>query len=367
MAGQFLGRWLAPWTTAILRLRAQHLVALLAIPLALAGCAKAPPTEIVVGKMGPMLVEPPQKGAYTEGASGPWVAFVVKAAFNSYARPDEFPADLAFQKDKVQRELKRFLAARSGAFWIGHATFLIRSNGFTILTDPVFGNSTSPMQAIGPKRYAPPALTVDELPKIDAILVSHNHYDHLDIEAMTKIAARDPAVSVLVPKGNERLVVDAGFLRVRGYSAGESVTSGTLEITALPAYHETSRMGFDAHQTLALGWSIRRLGGGPSIYFAGDTAYGPVFKQIRRNFGPHEYVFVPIGAYEPREEVRHVHASPEEAAKIASELGASVAIGMHWGTFPLSDEPVMEPAERFKAAPGPNRILRIGEAIVFGK
>ena len=140
-----------------------------------------------------------------------------------------------------------------------------------------------------------------------------------------------------------------GVVRIDSGDLDEVELGNTdLEITALPAYHETSRMGFDAHQTLALGWSIRRLGGGPSIYFAGDTAYGPVFKQIRQNFGAHEFVFVPIGAYEPREEVRHVHASPEEAAKIAAELGASTAIGMHWGTFPLSDEPVMEPAERFK-------------------
>ena len=343
----------------------RRLLAMLLVPLALAGCATPRPAEIVVGRMGPILVEPPQKGAYTEGASGPWAAFVVKAAFNSYSRPDEFPADLAFPKEKVLRELKRFLAARSGALWIGHATFLIRTNGFTILTDPVFGNSTSPMQAIGPKRYAPPALAIEQLPKIDAILISHNHYDHLDADALKEIAKRHPGASVLLPKGNERLAIKAGFQRVRGYSAGESVTSGSLEITALPAYHETSRIGFDAHETLALGWSIRRLGGGPSMYFAGDTAYGPVFKQIRSNFGPHQYVFVPIGAYEPREEVRHVHASPEEAAKIAQELGASIAIGMHWGTFPLSDEPVMEPAERFKAVPGPNRILRIGEAIIF--
>ncbi len=344
---------------------AGKLAALLLVPLAVAGCAYQRPTQIIAGPMGTIEVEPPQKGNYREGRSLPWAEFVVKAAMNSYARPEEFPAELALSKSRVKQELRKFNAAPSAALWIGHATFLIRTNGYTILTDPVFSKGTSPVEDMGPQRYAPPALEIDELPKIDAIMISHNHYDHLDTRSLEQLAKRYPGASVMVPKGNESLVKGTGFVRVQGFTAGQRLVSNGLTITALPAYHETSRMGVDAHMTLALGWSIRRQGA-PAMYFAGDTAYGPIFKQMRWVYGAHEVAFVPIGAYEPREDVAHVHANPEEAAKIAREIGANVAIGMHWGTFPLADEPVMEPAVRFKKAPGNNRALKIGEAIVFG-
>ena len=358
------GGWLR--TRAASASRAAKLAALLLVPLAVAGCGYQRPTQILAGPMGTIEVEPPQKGNYKEGRSLPWAEFVVKAAMNAYARPEEFPSDLALSKSRVQQELKTFNAAPSAALWIGHATFLIRTNGYTILTDPVFSQGTSPVDDMGPQRYAPPALEIDQLPHIDAIMISHNHYDHLDTRSLEQLAKRYPGAWVLVPKGNERLVKGTGFTRVHGFTAGQRVVSNGLTITALPAYHETSRMGVDAHMTLALGWSIRRHGA-PAMYFAGDTAYGPIFKQMRWIYGAHEVAFVPIGAYEPRSDVAHVHANPEEAAKIARELGAKVAIGMHWGTFPLADEPVMEPAVRFKKAPGNNRALKIGETIVLNQ
>ena len=334
------------------------------VALLLAGCALARPTEIEAGRLGTVKVDAPFKGTYREGRSLPWAEFVITAALNGYSRADEFPSELALPEPQVQRELARLMSQPNGALWIGHSTFLIRIKGLTLITDPVFSASASPLEVTGPKRYAPPALEIGKLPRIDAVLITHNHFDHLDERSLAGIAARFPGARILLPRGNEGIARGAGFIRISGLKAGQAVMLGGVQFTAMPAYHETSRMGLDAHRTLAIGWSIRARPG-TSVYFAGDTAYGPVFRKIRGLYGAHDVAFVPIGAYEPREEVLHVHASPEESAQIARELGARLAIGMHWGTFPLSSEPIMEPAKRFRAALGNNRALRIGEMIAF--
>lgn len=333
--------------------------------IALAGCASPPPKEIYAGALGVIPASPPQQGTYQEGASPEWLKFVITAAFDGYSNPDEVPDWQALPKRQVRAQLHRLLASRSGALWIGHSTFLIKTGGLMILTDPVFSERASLSQTMGPKRYFPPALEIDELPHVDVIVISHNHYDHLDTNSLKELAGRFPKARVLVPRGNEKYAWRAGFAHVRGHMPGEGVTFAGLKLLALPAYHQTSRKGIDAHTTPALGWSIR--GGAASIFFAGDTAYGPVFRQIRRTYGAHEVALVPIGDYEPPDEVKHVHATPEQAARIASDLGASVAVGMHWGTFPLSDEPFLEPAERFLKAKSAvaRRVLHIGGTIVF--
>jgi N-acyl-phosphatidylethanolamine-hydrolysing phospholipase D len=323
---------------------------------------------MVVGDMGAILVEPPQKGTYSEGASLAWLEFLVKASFNGYAQDASLSHVLP--KSRVHAGLKQLMATRYGALWIGHATFLLRVGGLTILTDPVFSEVASPLSFSGPRRYAPPALDIAELPAVDAIIISHNHYDHMDEPSLADLARRFPDAALLLPKGNEDIGRATGFRRTRGLESGESVSFSGLRLLALPAYHETSRGGLDAHQTHALSFSLRSTDGA-ALFFAGDTAYGPVFRQITKAYGPHEVALVPIGAYEPREEVAHVHASPEEALQIARELGARIAIGMHWGTFPLSDEPLLEPAQRFaragrkspiKAAP-----LRIGDSVLLDR
>jgi L-ascorbate metabolism protein UlaG (beta-lactamase superfamily) len=329
------------------------------------GCAMPPPKEIHAGALGVIPASPPQRGTYQEGASVEWLKFVVTAAFDGYSDPDQVPGWQALPKHKVRAQLHRLMASRSGALWIGHSTFLIKTGGMVVLTDPVFSERASLSQTMGPKRYFPPALEIDELPCVDVIVISHNHYDHLDTHSLKALAERFPKARVLVPVGNEKYAARSGFTHVRGFAPGQGAKVAGLKFLATPAYHQTSRKGIDAHMTPALGWSIR--GGAASIFFAGDTAYGPVFRQIRHTYGAHDVALVPIGTYEPPDEVKHVHATPEEAARIASDLGAGVAVAMHWGTFPLSEEPFLEPAQRFLKAHSPvaRRVLPLGGAIVF--
>lgn len=316
----------------------------------LAGCASHAERQTIYGQYGQFDVEPLPSGAYTEGNSAGWLEFLLKASLNGYSQRVTL-SRLVAPRAEVLDGLTHLQRTPMGVLWIGHSTFLIRIGGVTILTDPVFSAAAAPLQAGGPQRYAPPALEIAELPHIDAILVSHNHYDHLDDGSLARLGQRFPDAKLLLPAGNELHGLLAGFAKTVPVIAGQAVTVAGVRIVVLPAYHETSRYGFDAHQTEALGYSLRAAAGG-SIYFAGDTAYGPMFKQFRAAFGAHDVALVPIGAYEPRKEVRFIHASPEEGLRIATDVGARVAVGMHWGTFPLSEEPVLEPARRFMRAAG---------------
>jgi N-acyl-phosphatidylethanolamine-hydrolysing phospholipase D len=307
-------------------------------------------------------------GSAAEGSSLDWAAFVIAASFNAYAAPNAVPAGQVLLPSQVRSSVNKLLSARAAALWIGHSTFLVRAGGRTILTDPIFSETASPLPTLGPRRYVPPALQIAELPHVDVIVISHNHYDHLDEPSLKLLAQRFPLAQVLMPAGNEHYATDAGFVRVQGYWPGQGSRVADLRFLALPAYHQSSRIDSAPNSTPTLSWSIR-ADNGVSIFFAGDTAYGPVFRHIRSVYGPYEVALVPIGNYGPPDEVRGVHATPEEAAKIASDLGARLAVGMHWGTFPLSGEPYMEPAERFLAARSAvrRRVLRIGETIAFNK
>ncbi len=330
--------------------------------LLLTGCASRQSREVVAGDHGSIVVEALQSGSYSEGNSAAWLQFLIKASYNGYAQ-DVVTAHYVLPKAEVLAGRNRLDHCDLCVLWIGHSTFLIRIGGLTILTDPVFSQTASPLEISGPRRYVPPALEIDELPRVDVILISHNHYDHLDDASLAKLGTRFPEAALLLPRGNEDHGRAAGFHGTLGIDVGESLTVAGVRLLALPAYHDTSRFGLDAYQTRALGYSLRAARGG-SIYFAGDTGYGPVFKQIRRAYGAHDVALVPIGAYEPHKETRAVHVSPEEALQVATDIGAKLAIGMHWGTFPLSGEPVFEPARRFMRARRPGGVrplaLRIG-------
>jgi N-acyl-phosphatidylethanolamine-hydrolysing phospholipase D len=294
------------------------------------------------------------------------VQFLLPLAFNVYSQDRAVPSDLSLPKDEVKKRLARLMHSRSGVLWIGHSTFLIRWGGLTILTDPMFSDFVSPLPPFGPRRYKPPALAIAQLPPIDVIIISHDHYDHLDEPSLLLLARRFPNAPVLMPKGDEVFATNAGFRRVRGLTPGQSVVMTGLRLTALPADHNSGRMAFDAVHVQALSWSLRS--DSHSLFFAGDTAYAPFFRRIRAIFGRQDVALVPIGAYKPRAEVEKQHASPEEAARIASDLGARIAVGMHWGTFPLSPEPVMEPPRRFLRAESKGvdkRALPIGDIIIF--
>jgi N-acyl-phosphatidylethanolamine-hydrolysing phospholipase D len=278
-------------------------------------------------------------------------------------------------------EAKAMLAAAGAESltWLGHACFLVRTGGFTILTDPFLSDYASPVAGLGPKRYVPPGLPFDALPPIDAIVVSHNHYDHLDGPSLEKISlkVRGRAAAV-VPRGLRGFFERRGFPDVRELGWGEgtflskssssssSPPSSSVSLSCLPSIHFSGRTPFDRNATLWCSWSI--VSPSLRLFFAGDTGYGPVFADLGRTHGPFDVALLPIGAYEPASIMRPVHLNPEEAVAAGRDLDASTLVAMHWGTIVLTDEPPFEPPVRFRAAAraagyaeGRAWVMRIGE------
>jgi L-ascorbate metabolism protein UlaG (beta-lactamase superfamily) len=224
--------------------------------------------------------------------------------------------------------------------FIGHSSFLLQLPGITILTDPVFSDRCSPVSWAGPKRARPPGLALAKLPPIDLVLVSHNHYDHMDLPSLRHLASRGtPAVIGTV--GNEPILRRAGFGRVTTLDWWESTTTGPFRITATPARHFSRRGLLDGNRSLWAGFSVASPDG--QVLFAGDSGAGPHWTAIRERLGPPDLALIPIGAYEPRWLMAPVHMNPAEAIQAHHDLGARQSIGMHFGTFQLTDEPVDAP------------------------
>ena len=253
------------------------------------------------------------------------------------------------------------------AIWIGHSTFLIKKNGYTILTDPVFSERASPLKNIGPKRLIPPAIPLNELPSIDYITVSHNHYDHLDIASLKELYLINPETIFLVPAGDSKLLRRKGIKNVFEYEWWESYKINDLEITFTPVQHWSKRGLFDRNKSLWGGWFFKF--NDFSIYHAGDTGYSDDFKKTRLKLGSPKYAFIPIGAYDPEWFMAESHVNPEDAVQIMLDLGAEKSFGMHWATFKLTDEDTLEPKARLNealknkninnfSAPAPGKIIR---------
>ena len=231
--------------------------------------------------------------------------------------------------------------------WIGHATFLVQLGGLNILTDPVFSSRTSPLAWAGPKRLAPLGLRLVDVPKIDVVLISHNHYDHLDDATVRELARRD-APAFVVPVG-----LGAWFARRRIGHVSEldwwqSTVVRGLRVHGVPAQHFSGRGLHDRNRTLWCGFVYEKKG--QRHYFAGDTGYGPDFADIGRRFAPIDVAMLPIGAYDPRGFMRPVHVDPEEAVRIHQDVGSRLSLAMHWGTFRLTLEPLDEPPVRLAQA-----------------
>ena len=234
------------------------------------------------------------------------------------------------------------------AIWIGHSTFLIKKNGVTILTDPIFSKRASPFRNIGPKRLIPPAIPLNKIPKIDVVTVSHNHYDHLDIRSLKKISKNHPDAVFLVPAGDEKLLQRKRIKNVYNFNWWESIEYKEFVFTFTPVQHWSKRSLFDRNKSLWGGWYIKNKD--YSIYHAGDTGYSKDFIDTRLKLGAPKYAFIPIGAYDPEWFMAESHVNPEDAVKIMLDLEAEKAFGMHWATFTLTDEDTIEPKERLKKA-----------------
>ena len=232
--------------------------------------------------------------------------------------------------------------------WIGHSTFLIKKNGLTILTDPVFSNRASPLKNIGPKRLIPPAISLDSLPNIDFVTVSHNHYDHLDIRSLKEISLRNPEAKFLVPAGDMKLLKKKKIQNANEFEWWQSYKTEGIEFIFTPVQHWSKRGLFDRNKSLWGGWFIKF--DDFSIFHAGDTGYSDDFKETKLRLGSPKYAFIPIGAYDPEWFMAESHVNPEDAIQIMLDLEAENSFGMHWATFKLTDEDTFEPKERLDLA-----------------
>jgi N-acyl-phosphatidylethanolamine-hydrolysing phospholipase D len=238
---------------------------------------------------------------------------------------------------------------RPALTWIGHATFLIQSGGLNVLTDPHLGERASPLSFAGPKRLVPPALDFRTLPHIDAVVISHNHYDHLDEETVRRLNRQPGGPPMFfVPLGLRAWLAGRGIRNVTELDWWDAATVGQLRFTLTPVQHWSARSLWDRNETLWGGWRIDGPQG--SFFFSGDTGYSPDFLEIRRRLGPVDVALLPIGAYEPRWFMGVMHVNPEEAVKVHRDLEAGHSVAMHWGTFVLTDEPMDEPPRRLAHA-----------------
>jgi L-ascorbate metabolism protein UlaG (beta-lactamase superfamily) len=224
---------------------------------------------------------------------------------------------------------------------INHATDLIQFSGWNVLTDPIFSERASPVAWAGPRRVRPPGLGFDELPRIDAVLVSHNHYDHMDLPTLARLQRRDRPRFV-VPLGNARTLARAGIDGAKELDWWEEADLGDgARVVLVPVQHWSGRGLFDRRRALWGGFYLRR--GPATAFFAGDTGYGAHFKLIRERLGAPDLSLLPIGAYEPRWFMKDQHVNPDEAVRAHLDLGSRVSLGMHFGTFRLTDEGMDDP------------------------
>lgn len=235
----------------------------------------------------------------------------------------------------------RLEASGDGAWWLGHATVLLRLSGRYILTDPMFSSRASPLRFTGPQRKTPPALALEQLPEPAAVLISHNHYDHLDIRSVRFIHRRFPAACFYVPLGLGRWFRARGITHVRELDWWQSVCDEDFTFTAVPARHWSMRTLWDRNRSLWCGWVAESRSA--RFWFSGDTGASSLLCTISQQLGPFDAAAIPIGAFEPRWFMANHHMGPEEAVALWRDIGRPAAIPIHWGAFELADESLDTP------------------------
>lgn len=289
-----------------------------------------------------------------------WQAWRAGAPYPSTTPIPVVKPDLDF----IHANARAGLAMQPAMTWIGHITVLAQFGGLNVLTDPVFSERCSPVQWAGPKRQTPPGLTPSQLPRIDVVLLSHSHYDHLDEGSVKALAAQAGGPPLcIVPLGLKPWLAQRGIHHAVELDWWDEhvIESGAsharVAITLTPAQHWSSRTALDAMRTLWGGFAVRAPD--CQLFFAGDTAYSKDFADIGQHFaseqtpaqgGGFDIALLPIGAYEPRWFMKDQHCNPAEAVQIFQELGAKRALAVHWGTFQLTDEALDEPPRALASA-----------------
>lgn len=232
--------------------------------------------------------------------------------------------------------------------WIGHATFLFQVDGLNVLTDPQWSERASPLSFAGPRRLSLPGVRFEDLPRIDVVLISHDHYDHLDRATVSRLA-RVHRPLFLVPLGLKAWFADIGVTNVEELDWWQRRVVGAVTFTCVPVQHWSARTPFDMNRRLWSGWAL--VGRHRRAFFAGDTGYyAPGFRAIGERLGPFDVAAVAIGAYDPPEMMRMTHTTPEESLDIFADVRARTFVAMHWGTFDLAEEPLDEPPRRLREA-----------------
>ena len=259
-----------------------------------------------------------------------------------------FPESNIIKREKVLLDLNNFQKEDYVA-WIGHATFLIKLGEITIITDPVFSKNAGPL-FFGPKRFTEPALKLNEIPRTDIFLLTHNHYDHQDMKTIMRFPYKES--KVLLPLGLKKYFKINRFKDVNEMDWYDQIRiNQNLNITFLPSVHWSKRSLTDTNKTLWGSYLIEYKG--KKILFSCDTGVGKIYKELGDKYGPIDLTFINIGAYNfyPMASIKDssaYHTNPEEALGLAKDLKSKKVIGMHWGTFVLSLEPILEPPLRFK-------------------
>jgi N-acyl-phosphatidylethanolamine-hydrolysing phospholipase D len=284
-----------------------------------------------------------------------------------FVSPDQLPP---YKPDVVKPDLPRIKNPDPNQIqitWVGHSCFLIQMDGVNILTDPIFNDRSSPFSIGGIRRLVPPGLKLEALPPIHAVMISHNHYDHLDKHTVERLGNKP---TYFVPLRVAQWLKREKIENVVELDWWQASSSGALKFHSVPVQHFSGRSPFDRNETLWSGWIVEGKKG--KIFFAGDTGYFPVFKEIGERFGPMRISIIPIGAYRPRWFMKSVHVDPPEAVQIHRDMKSQQSIASHWGTFKLSDEPIGEPPRYLEKAlkeAGLEEkkfvIMRFGETLFF--
>jgi len=239
------------------------------------------------------------------------------------------------------------------ATWIGHSTLLVQLDGVNLLTDPHWGARASPVSWLGPRRLNAPGLRFEDLPLIDVVLISHDHYDHLDLQTVKRLADAHKPV-FLVPLGMKRWFAENGITRVEELDWWQAHEHRGLRMVCVPAQHFGARSLFDMNQRLWASWVVS--GRSKRLFVGGDSGYFDGFAEVGNRLGPFDLAAVPIGAYRPTYIMKPMHTTPEEAVQAFEDLRGKVLLGFHWGTFDMAEEPLDEPPRLMQEEAGRRKI-----------